>query len=80
MTPKLWPLLLICAPRAFHFYSFEDLDTSKPDLFADSDTSYPDDCGIIKPDAVYRLLELGRESFIGVLLNRKAKDFPTRMR
>jgi len=72
MTPRLWPLLLNCAPRAFHLYSF--------DFDEDFDELYPDDCGITKPDAVYRLLVLGRESFMGVLLNRKAEDAPTRMR
>jgi len=65
MTPKLWPILLENATRVFDGYSCRDDDS-----IADK---HEHKKKMPRQDAVYNLLVTGRESFVGVLLNRKGK-------
>ena len=58
LPPKLWPLVLSDATRAF-----------VPSADASRGTSYHRD--LKKMDAIYQLLVDGRESFLGVLIDRE---------
>jgi Leucine-rich repeat (LRR) protein len=59
-TPKLWPLMLKHATRAFNKYP----------TISDLDGDYYLKYSIEEPDAIYQFLVNGRESFIGALLDR----------
>jgi len=60
-VPKLWPLLLTNASRAFD--AFNRYPSRR--------------YSVSKPDAVYQLLVDGRESFVRILVNRNANDVRT---
>jgi Leucine-rich repeat (LRR) protein len=60
-TPKLWPLVLNNATRAFMF-------RREPSLF--DLLRYCKDYRVQKPDAIYQLLVNTREQFIRILVNR----------
>jgi len=66
-TRKLWPIMLKNATGAFRGYSRCDEGRSSRDVEHRCPWEMP------KQDAVYQLLAMGRESFIGALLDRKTK-------
>jgi Leucine-rich repeat (LRR) protein len=75
MSPKLWPLVLTYATaiRAFDryvdgcygYYRWQNVRGTRIIL--------------AQHDAIYQLLVCGRESFVGILLQRKADAVPTQM-
>jgi hypothetical protein len=73
-TPKLFPLMLKHATRAFNKYPAR----TTPDLkgYGRHFYEYP----IEEPDAMYWFLLNGRESFINALLDRNTKDVPIGMK
>jgi len=78
IEPKMWPLILRHAKRAFQSYEFEgvndlhrDGDPSNEDLLGDG---FEDDWRPEfdeQPDAIYQLLAIGRVSFVRLLIDRK---------
>jgi len=62
-SPHLWPLVLKHASRAFKLpFRFKPLD------------QYYASVQEQQPDAIYRLLLIGRESFMDVLLDRQREN------
>ena len=61
LSPNLWPHVLSSAVTFFTHYYFLD-ENSNMDF---------DEIHIPEPDAIYRLLSIGRESFLGLLVNRE---------
>jgi hypothetical protein len=66
-TRKLWPIMLKNATSAFLGYSCRDDSSISTRVGCRKPLEMP------KEDAVYHLLAMGMESFIGVLLDRKTK-------
>lgn len=65
LSPNLWPNVLSSAVDYFTPYDFLD---ENPDTACDY-------IHVPEPDAIYRLLTIGRESFLGVLVNRERDNF-----
>ncbi len=80
-TPNLWPLILQYATRLFGESDpsdYSDHPTASSSSSQASRSRHFEKKEVLsKPDAIYRLLVEGRESFVAVLVNRSTKASPT---